>query len=214
MKIIDVEQGTYEWHQQRLGRITGTAAKRAHGSEWKNLVYELIEDRNLGYIEDEPFENFDMMWGKEQEPIAAQHYADKHGVQLKEAGLLINDHIDIIAISPDRYYEDKNGIVAVEIKSPRTTKHLYAIDQNKIGFTRDYWESQCFHYFQIDPEIYRVDFVSFDPRWEFNPMHQISLYRNEHLDRIKKENERLLMINQELISIENKLKHHANTRLL
>jgi len=206
MKIINVEQGTYEWHQERLGRITGTLAKRAHGSEWKNLLYELIEDRNLGYIEDEPFENFDMEWGKTQEPIAAQEYSKRHGVKLSEAGLLINDQYDIIAISPDRYYEDEHGIVGVEIKAPRTPKHLYAIDQNKIGFTRDYWESQCFHWFQIDPRVYRVDFVSFDPRWNFNPYHEITLLRKDHLKRIEKEFIQLAKLSEELPKIEGRVK--------
>ena len=206
MKVIDVEQGTYEWHIARLGKITGTSAKRAHGSEYKNLIYELIEDRTLGYIEDEPFENFDMEWGKAQEPVAANYYESKHEVKLKEAGLLVNDIIDIVAISPDRYYEDENGIVGVEIKCPRTTKHLYALDQNKIGFTRDYWESQCFHWFQVDPRVYRVDFVSFDPRWKYCPMKVISLYRNDHVERIKKESDRLLTISQELLEIEANVK--------
>jgi hypothetical protein len=206
MKIINVEQGTYEWHQERLGRITGTSAKRAHGKEWKNLVYELIEDRNLGYIEDEPYENFDMMWGKEQEPVAANLYAAKFGVKLQEAGMLVNENHDIIAISPDRFYEDKNGIVGVEIKAPRTPKHLYCIDQNKIGYAKDYWESQCFHWFQIDPRVYRVDFISFDPRWEYRPMHVITIMRDSHLVKIKEEYDRLVMIENELSQIEARLK--------
>ena len=196
MIISEVEQKSPEWLQERLGKITGTLSKKVHGREWKNLIYHMIDDEVNGYIENFGFESDDMAWGNMQEPFARAERERILGVKIQEAGLLINETHDWIAISPDGFYEDEKGIVYEEFKCPTTAKHIEVLDTKVIPSKKDYWEAQCFHAFQIDPRIYRVNFTSFDPRFLPNPIFTISLFRKDHEERIQKEFIKLLEFRQ------------------
>ena len=124
MRILDIEQNTIEWHEARAGKITGTKAKKAQSADYKGLIYELISEIETGIDEEEGYLNSSMIWGTEQEPLAREHYEKITGRKLNTAGLLLNDYHDLIAISPDGWSEDENGIRGAEFKCPNTPKQI------------------------------------------------------------------------------------------
>jgi putative phage-type endonuclease len=205
MIVCDVEQNSPEWFEIRAGKITGTKAKQAHSADAKSLIYELISEQETGCDQDVGFVSDSMLWGTEQEPLARAYYEEVNGIKLNQSGLLINDEYDWIAISPDGWREDENGILGVEIKCPNTEKHIMIINEEKIGSTRDYWDNQVFHWFQIDKRVYAVDFVSFDVRFEKNKMKVIRVYRKDHEARIEKETQNLLKLKTQWDSIHQKV---------
>lgn len=192
MIISNVEQKTYEWFVLKLAKVSGSIAKKVHGAEWRKLIYKLIEEDVCGYIEEESYESADMAWGNQHEPIIAQIRQDILGIELKQCGFMQNEIYQWIGYSPDRYYEDENGYVIEEYKCPTTAKHIEVLATNKIPSSRDYWEAQCFHAFQLDAKVHTVNFTCYDPRFEAKPHITISLHRNDHEVRINKEHIQLL----------------------
>jgi len=192
-----MEQKTYEWFVLRVGKITGTLAKKVHGAEWRLLIYKLIEEENNGYIEEDNYESDEMIWGSMNEPNVAILREQKLGIKLLDAGFLQNEEHQWIGYSPDKYYEDENGYVIEEFKCPSTAKHLQVIHLNEIPSKKDYWEAQCFHAFQLDERVHTVNFSCYDPRHLAKEIITITLLRKDYEARISKELQMLLKFRAE-----------------
>jgi len=133
---INVIQGTEQWFEHRLGRITASKFYTAMSGEstkgFKDLIEEIAAEIISGEIE-EGFTNSDMERGIDLEPYAAYEYENIFGVKLSEAGICIPDESDIlhewIGVSPDRFIED-DGLL--EIKCPKRKTHWGYIKDNKL----------------------------------------------------------------------------------
>lgn len=163
MKIVEnVEQGSQEWHEMRLGKVTasriadvisnGRGGKPSEKA--KSYMIELIAEILTG--KQKPFfENDAMRWGTETEPQARAMYELKSGNEVKEVAFIkLND---FVGVSPDGLVGD-NGLI--EIKCPTT------ITQIKRALSDDYAKD---YYAQIQMQLWVsgrdwCDFVSFDPR--------------------------------------------------
>lgn len=177
MIIHAVEQGTFEWHQLRLGRVTSTNFKKAISDSYLELIDELIAEEETGMSDDIDFISPDMQRGIDYEPLAARQYEQMKGVKCDQVGFITSTEYPFLGVSPDRCI-GKEGVL--EIKCPKSKTHIRYIRMNKVP--SDYF-SQCLVHFIVNTDLEWVDFMSYDPRVERKP---VFLYRTERGD-IEKE---------------------------
>lgn len=163
MKIIEsIEQGSQEWHELRLGKITASrmadVLSNGRGSTLsktaETYMMELLAEKLTGE-QKTFFENDAMRWGTETEPQARAMYELKSGYDVIEVSFI--ERNEFVGVSPD-------GLIGecgmLEIKCPNT------ITQIKRALTDDYSKD---YYTQIQCQLWVAerdwcDFVSFDPR--------------------------------------------------
>jgi len=163
MRIIEnIDQGSSEWHELRLGKITASrmsdVLSKGRGSApsktAETYMMELLAEKLTG--EPKPFfENDAMRWGTETEPQARAMYELKSGYDVKEVAFI--ERNDFVGVSPDGLITECGML---EIKCPTT------ITQIKRALTDDYSKD---YYTQIQCQLWVAerewcDFVSFDPR--------------------------------------------------
>jgi putative phage-type endonuclease len=162
-RVAAIQQGTAEWHQLRLGKVTASRvadilAKTKSGASASrgNYLIELALQRVTKTIE-ESYTNAAMEWGTQTEPQARVAYEVATGNFVDQIAFVNHPTIAGFGCSPD-------GLVAndglIEIKCPNSATHWSYIKANK------------------PPEKYIIqmqaqmavtgakwcDFVSFDPR--------------------------------------------------
>jgi putative phage-type endonuclease len=125
MRVINLEQGSQEWLQSRLGKPTASnfgklitpTGKPSTSAE--GYINELIAQRITGELP-EFYTNEAMARGNELEPAAKAMYEFMHGVEVVEVGLCLHDEFECGA-SPDGLVGDDGGI---EIKCPLPHTHV------------------------------------------------------------------------------------------
>ena len=160
---VAVQQGTEEWHQLRLGKVTASRVadilaktKTGPSASRQNYLIELALQRTTGIIQ-ESYSNSAMEWGTLTEPQARVAYEVRTNNFVDQVAFIEHPSIDWFGCSPDGLVSDRG---LVEIKCPNSTTH---------------WE-----YFKYNrpPQKYVIqmqaqmavtsrdwcDFVSFDPR--------------------------------------------------
>jgi len=156
-------QGSPEWFAIRCGKVTASRVadvlaktKTGWGAGRANYAAELIAER-LTQTTAPSFTNAAMQWGTDQEPVARQAYAARHGLDVSEIGFVDHPEVSMSGASPD-------GLVGpaglVEIKCPNTATHLDTLLSETVPgkyVTQMQWQMSC-----TGREW--CDFVSFDPR--------------------------------------------------
>jgi putative phage-type endonuclease len=164
MKVITATQGTAEWLEARMGKVTASRiadlmakTKTGYGASRTNYATELALEIITGKRQ-ESFTNAAMQWGTETEPLARAAYEAQTGEIVEETGLVIHPRIDRAGASPDGLI---NGDGLLEIKCPQSATHL----QNMIAgkpegkyILQMQWQMACL-------ERAWCDFASFDPRF-------------------------------------------------
>lgn len=157
-------QGSPEWLQQRLGKVTASRMadvcakiKSGYAASRANYLAQLLAERLTGTVQ-ESYSNAAMQWGTDNEPYAADGYSFRTGNDLTECGFFDHPSIPMAGASPDRLIGE-DGLL--EIKCPNTSTHIDTLLDG--GPDRKYvlqmqWQLACL------PERKYVDFVSFDPR--------------------------------------------------
>jgi len=160
---IAVEQGTPEWHQLRLGKVTASRVadilaktKTGPSASRQNYLIELALQRTTGIIQ-ESYSNAAMEWGTQTEPQARVAYEVNTNNFVDQVAFIDHPSIEWFGCSPDGLVSDRG---LVEIKCPNSTTH---------------WE---YFKFNRPPQKYVIqmqaqmavtgrdwcDFISFDPR--------------------------------------------------
>jgi putative phage-type endonuclease len=159
---LEIKQGTEEWHQIRLGKVTASRVadvmskvKTGESAGRKNYKMDLVVER----LTNSPTSSFSspaMQWGTETEPLARMAYEAKFGLFVDQVAFCNHPTIKNFGCSPDGVIGD--GLI--EIKCPNTTTHIeYLMGgippakyvpqmQTQMACTGARW----------------CDFVSFDPR--------------------------------------------------
>lgn len=137
MEIINVEQGTPEWHEWRALRMTASHAQ-AIASGGKGLDTYILEMMAAYYstAEKPSFSNSDMERGIELEPIAAMLYEFETGRKPEVVGFITEG--DYIGVSPDRFVGD-DGMM--EIKCPSDKVYMKFLLDRKID-SKYMWQMQ------------------------------------------------------------------------
>jgi putative phage-type endonuclease len=160
MIILDVIQGTQEWHDARSGiptssefsKIITPTGRRSGSLEGyaMSLAVEMISG------EHDFFENYWMKRGKKLEPMARAKYEWETGNTVKEVGLCYKDEKKLFSCSPDGLVDDDGG---AEIKCLKPEAHADILLTDKMPKT---------YYPQVQGSLYVTerdywDFVSYCP---------------------------------------------------
>jgi putative phage-type endonuclease len=164
MPLIEVEQGTAEWLQMRVGIVTGSRVadvmaklKRKDGeaATRQNYKSELVCETLTG-LSVEHFISKEMQWGMENEIFARNAYEIEVGA-IEPVGFALHARIPRFGASPD-------GLVGtdglVEFKCPNTATH---IDYIMAGVVPAEYHWQMLAEMACAERAW-CDFVSFDPR--------------------------------------------------
>lgn len=127
MKIIDVEQGTQEWKDLRLGRPTAsrfdkiiTNKTMKYSGQAKALIAQLLAERILKYS----LEDFSNAWtvrGTEMEKEARAYYCLQRDVEIEEIGFVLTDD-ERVGASPDGKIKDVDA--GIELKAFEAGHHM------------------------------------------------------------------------------------------
>ena len=159
MKILDLEQGTYEWLQARLGcpsgsgfakLITSSGQPSSSAETYINqLIAELITGQST-YVQKTEW----MERGNELEPIARMNYELETDCEVTEVGFCMHDSLKC-GVSPDGLVGDDGGI---EIKCPAPSTHVKYLRKGRLPAEykaqvqgclwitgRKWWDFMSFH---------------------------------------------------------------------
>ena len=157
-----IEQGTPEWHQLRLGKVTASRVsdvmakiKTGESASRKNYRAELVVQRLTG-MPSESFTNAAMEWGTATEPMARIAYEIAKEVLVEQVGFIEHPTIAMFGCSPDGLAHD--GMI--EIKCPNSATHIEYLTDNKAP-AKYMNQMQC--QMAVTGRKW-CDFVSFDPR--------------------------------------------------
>ena len=160
---MTILQGSPEWFQQRLGRVTASRiadviAKIKTGEAASRADYraELVAERLTG-VPSESFTNDAMRWGTETEPLARAAYEAETGCLVTEVAMIPHPTIAMSGASPDGMV-DSDGLL--EIKCPNSKTHIATMIAGvapKKYLPQMQWQMAC-------TGRKWCDFVSFDPR--------------------------------------------------
>lgn len=164
MIIHDCTQGSFEWHQLRLGKITGSRLKKMMAKDNLSLIDELIAEEQVGIADDDEFVSDEMQRGIDMEPLAIQEYCNITGYTVDHPCFLQSEDWPILCQSPDGYIGTTG---AVEVKCPKTKTHVKYIRMGKIP---NEYKEQVWSYFLVNPDLQWLDFVSYDPRLTVKPI--------------------------------------------
>lgn len=160
---VAVQQGTLEWHQLRLGKVTASRVadilaktKTGPSASRNNYLIELALQRVTKTIE-ESYTNAAMEHGIQTEPQARVAYEVATGNFVDQVAFIDHPSITGFGCSPD-------GLVGtdglIEIKCPNSATHWSYIKANEPP-TKYFIQMQA----QMSvTEAKWCDFVSFDPR--------------------------------------------------
>lgn len=135
--IAELEQGTYEWEQCRLGIPTAsrfadilTPAKLQYSAQAGKYLRELVAEWLVGHAF---VDNGASQWmdrGTELEPEARAWYEFDRGVKVRQVGFVFRSDYRAGG-SPDGLVGDDGGL---EIKNPALTTHLgYLADPDSLA---------------------------------------------------------------------------------
>ncbi len=162
-RIAAIQQGTEEWHQLRLGKVTASRvadilAKTKSGASASRLNYliELALQRVTKTIE-ESYTNSAMEWGTATEPQARVAYEVATSNFVDQIAFVDHPTIVNFGCSPDGYV---GSDALIEIKCPSSATHWSYIKAN---------EPPNKYIIQMQAQMSVTgakwcDFVSFDPR--------------------------------------------------
>jgi putative phage-type endonuclease len=163
METSVIKQGSIEWHQQRLGRVTASRVadviaktKSGYSTSRDNYMAQLVCERMTGTVA-ESFSNAAMVHGTDTEPLARAAYEDHADVLVDEVAMITHPTIEAAGASPDGLVGD---VGQLEIKCPNTATHIDTLLSQTVPGkynTQMQWQMAC-------TGRQWCDFVSFDPR--------------------------------------------------
>lgn len=178
---IDCVQGTTEWEQLRLGRLTASRACAAfkrnapkkdgtlgpYSAKRRNLATALALERvtqTKSY--DKPYQTDAMSRGTELEPQARDAYMARTGIWLRETGFWQHPTL-MLGASFDGLSED--GTRGIEAKVLYPSNHLdiaLAVDEG-LGWDAipEEYQWQIVHELAYMPTLVQMDFVCFCPEF-------------------------------------------------
>lgn len=188
-KIYDFEQGSEEWKEIRLGRVTGSRVSDlvaklksgAYAASRADYCCELVAERLTGERE-ERFITKEMAWGTEHEGEARATYGFMRDVEVTQVGFVMHDSIEMAGSSPDGFVGE-DGLV--EIKCPKTTTHIKTLFGAPIS--PDYVKQMMWQMATTGRKW--VDFVSYDPRLPRSMMMHVQRVHRDPAQIVAIENE-------------------------
>lgn len=158
MNYQRIQQQTPEWWSLKVGKISGTRFGQLISGRDNQLIDEMANEMLDGQCMFDDFENEDMLFGVENEPIALELFSKRYGIELERGGVILSDFSDIHMASPDAVNE-KSGIV-VEVKCTQWGKTQ--ISRFRRGVESKYLP-QIINYFAVSDNVKEVYLISYCP---------------------------------------------------
>jgi len=171
MQVINCQQGSQEWLDLRLGKITASmfSAVISKGVTRKTYMVKLAAEKLTGISQD-GFSNKAMEWGTEHEDMARANYELETFNDVNEVGFVqVNEWV---GVSPDGLVGE-DGLI--EIKCPNSNTHIDTVLGGKMPTK---------HKPQVQGQLWATrrkwcDFVSFDPRMPSKQLFIVRVERDE-----------------------------------
>jgi len=177
--VHDVTQRSPEWHQLRLGKVTGSVAadmlatikSGGEAAGRRNLRVRLVLERVTGRSQENGYQSAAMQQGIEREPDAYALYEALTGRLLTSSGFIAHDTL-AAGCSLDGYVPYGNEFEGIiEIKSPIAATHLEYV---KTGVVPGEYLKQIQHGLWLTGARW-CDWLSFNP--DFPEGLQVKLVR-------------------------------------
>jgi len=199
-----IEQGTQEWHQLRLGKVTASRisdvlakVKSGESASRRNYRMELVVERLTG-LKTESYTSPAMQHGIDNEGIARSTYEIQNNVLVDQVAFINHYNIKNAGCSPDGLVGD---LGMVEIKCMTTANHVEAILNNT---PPSQYIAQCQFQMACAGKMWN-DLTLFDPR--LPDILQLKVFRIERDDTfIKLMEDEVIQFLKEVDEITNKLK--------
>lgn len=217
--IENLEQGSKEWHDARMMKITGTKLKSVMGTSEarRALIAELIAEEGTEQSK-QMSPTKEMERGTDEEVFARKAFSERTGKRIENVGMCVSTKYPWVALSPDGLIRDAEGKYseAIEGKAPDSKKAILYRIENMIpmeetgllnakglplssapflGIPSEYkW--QCVLYFIVNEDLKKLHFNIFDARFidEAMQLYTVELHRdNEVLQEAMKEAEEALV---------------------
>ena len=167
-----IAQGTDEWFQQRLGKVTASRisdviakTKTGVSTSRQNYLVQLVSERLTGKKGDS-FVNQAMLDGIERESAARELYMRTRGVSVTEVGFFDHPTIAMSGASPDGAVNaEEEGKYAglIEIKCPIETTHTNTLMSKSVP--SKYVPQIQWQMASVSPNVKWCDFISFNPNF-------------------------------------------------
>jgi len=154
----EIEQGTYEWHEIKHGKIGGTLSSGIT-VKTDTLLNDLVSARleSFEYNDDE-YKSNSMERGSFMEIEAVRKVEEKHKVKFKPCGWINSSEFEYVGISPDGISECET--IQVEVKCPQRKNHTKYIREGIVPL--DYVD-QVTHAFLVNDKLQKLIFASYRP---------------------------------------------------
>lgn len=188
LKLI---QGSDEWLQARLGKVTGTRLASAVGSPavQKTLLNELVAERMTNQGES-IFVNAAMQWGKDHEDDAIAQLGIHVFADFDKCGMMQDSDFDYFALSPDAVLVNEFGEITggCEVKCPASKTHIEYLLADQIPKK---YLLQVLGPMILSKDVNSWYFASYDPRNVSRPLFVYEATREAYSADIEKYREKL-----------------------
>ncbi len=172
----EIEQGTYEWHESRYGKIGGTLASSILVKS-DTLLNDLVSARLEPFThDDDEYKSADMERGSFYEGEAVHKLGEKYNVNFKPVGWVQSDEFPYVGISPDGISECET--VQAEVKCPNRKNHTKYLREQILPLA---YVDQVTHAFLVNDKLEKLLFASYRPE-SIVPMFDIEITRESVLN--------------------------------
>lgn len=172
----DIEQGTYEWHEIKYGKIGGTLSSSIL-AKTDTLLNDLISSRLEPFeYHDDEYKSNSMERGSFMELEAIVKVSEKHKVLFKSCGWLNSSEFEHVGISPDGISACET--IQVEVKCPQRKNHTKYIREGIVPLE---YVDQVTHAFLVNEKLDKLIFASYRPE-SLIPLFSIVIDRSSILN--------------------------------
>lgn len=150
--MTDIIQGSEEWHQLRLGKITASriadvlaTIKTGEAASRADYRMQLVCERLNGKHE-ESYTNQYMANGIELEPNARAWYEVERNIFVTQVPFIQHPILSFAGASPDGVVEDEDELGLIEIKCPKATTHAKTMLEDRVPtkyIPQMQWQMAC-----------------------------------------------------------------------
>lgn len=181
MNLNHCKQLSPEWWDLKVGKISGTRFGQATSGRKNRLLYDIINEKLSGYIQQDDFISEDMQFGNENEPIARQLYIEHSGIPFEEVGAILSDFSPIHMASPDGLNVELGIVLEIKCTSNGAI-HL----QRFFEGPEDKYMPQINNYFAVSDDVKEVHWVSYCPYRTERPLVVFQFIRSDFITEDKK----------------------------
>lgn len=197
----DIEQGTYEWHEIRYGKIGGTLASSIL-VKTDTLLNDLISCRLESFeYQDDEYKSNSMELGSFMEVEAINKVSEKHGVKFNACGWLNSSEFDYVGTSPDGISDCET--IQAEVKCPQRKNHTKYIREEIVPLE---YVDQVTHAFLVNEKLEKVIFASYRPE-SIIPLFSIVVTRESVLNYGTEKTPKMHTVSEQIESLKIALKY-------